>query len=731
LDYAIGLTVDILIVCFGLGLVIFVHELGHFAVAKLCGVKCEKFYLGFDFGGLRFCKFRWGETEYGIGIFPLGGYVKMLGQEDNPARLREEMERAKQQGSEETEEGTPGLGTSVPSQSVPSQSVPSQSVPSQSSASNEPSDLPPSPLPLSYDPRSFLAKSVPRRMAIISAGVIMNLIFAFIVSVVVFGIGVPETPCVVGEVYAGEAAWQANIRPGDEILEIAGKKMHKFRDLNMAITLGDIDPQKGVPFLIRRDGKEMTITVKPSNTLGIFAIGVSAQKSTKLYANKRTWVVFNRHAIVPGSAAGLAKPPFCNDDKIVQIDSTPITNYAQINTELAQKADKKIRVVVERAEKNTMGIPTGVIRRIETTVDPEPMRHLGLVMAMGTITAVQADSPAKAAGIKPGDRLLDAGDPMTLPDRLARQAGKTIELKLERGEKKEPIVCSVRLREPTELTPSVFRNSPVGVPALGIACRVLSKVEQVLKGSPADKAGMKPGDVIVQAKIIPPGQKKLDELGVHWTEDLAGGGSISFDEKNNNWPSFVNALQGTLPGTTFELTLLRDGQKQTAPPPGLPPMQLTTTTEAYEPERGLLFEPMTFPSRAGSLGEMLALGGARTLDDVTFVFRTVRALGTGQVPMRGLAGPVGIIRVALQAADEGIVTFLLFLVFLSANLAVVNFLPIPVLDGGHIVLLCYEGIRGKPASETVQAVLAYLGLAFILGLMIWLFGLDLNLISRH
>ena len=71
-------------------------------------MKCEKFYLGFDIAGLKFCKFRWGETEYGIGILPLGGYVKMLGQEDNPAKLREEMERAKQRkerGERERGEG--------------------------------------------------------------------------------------------------------------------------------------------------------------------------------------------------------------------------------------------------------------------------------------------------------------------------------------------------------------------------------------------------------------------------------------------------------------------------------------------------------------------------------------------------------------------------------------------------------------------------------------------------
>ena len=82
-------------------LLIIVHELGHFLAAKLCGVKCEKFYVGFDppikiFGfrlPSRIARFRWGETEYGIGILPLGGYVKMLGQDDNPVNAKKEAER--------------------------------------------------------------------------------------------------------------------------------------------------------------------------------------------------------------------------------------------------------------------------------------------------------------------------------------------------------------------------------------------------------------------------------------------------------------------------------------------------------------------------------------------------------------------------------------------------------------------------------------------------------------
>ena len=125
----------ILQVAIGLGFVIFVHELGHFLVAKACGVKCEKFYIGFDINGWNLGKFTWGETEYGIGILPLGGYVKMLGQDDNPAAAAREAQRAK----DIIESG----------------------------------DLPPEPTDdphPAWDPRSYPAQSVPERMAIISAG---------------------------------------------------------------------------------------------------------------------------------------------------------------------------------------------------------------------------------------------------------------------------------------------------------------------------------------------------------------------------------------------------------------------------------------------------------------------------------------------------------------------------------------------------------------------------------
>src|SRR6056297_1612019 len=96
-------------VALGIGLVIFVHELGHFVAAKTFGVKCEKFYVGFDpplkIGPIKFPrtlgKFTYGETEYGIGILPLGGYVKMLGQDDDPRKAEAEAERIRLAGGDD------------------------------------------------------------------------------------------------------------------------------------------------------------------------------------------------------------------------------------------------------------------------------------------------------------------------------------------------------------------------------------------------------------------------------------------------------------------------------------------------------------------------------------------------------------------------------------------------------------------------------------------------------
>ena len=182
----------------GLTFVIFVHELGHFLVAKACGVKCEKFYVGFDFFEFQIpftqwkiprslIKFQWGETEYGLGSLPLGGYVKMLGQDDDPRNAEAEASshrspaeaatcgrRHRRAGADRRRQNDPARPAQLPGQAVPA------------------------------------------RMAIISAGVIMNLIFAVILAAVAYQLGVEEMPAIVGSTSPGGPAWVEGIQPGSQ-----------------------------------------------------------------------------------------------------------------------------------------------------------------------------------------------------------------------------------------------------------------------------------------------------------------------------------------------------------------------------------------------------------------------------------------------------------------------------------------------------------------------------------
>src|SRR5207237_3629794 len=99
---------------------------------------------------------------------------------------------------------------------------------------------------------------------------------------------------------------------------------------------------------------------------------------------------------------------------------------------------------------------------------------------------------------------------------------------------------------------------------------------------------------------------------------------------------------------------------------------------------------------------------------------------TGRISTDQMGGPLTIGVVAYRIAGVDFWEFLFFLGLISVNLAVINFLPIPVLDGGHFVFLCYEKLRGKPASEGVRVGATYAGLALILCLMVFVLYLDIS-----
>jgi regulator of sigma E protease len=661
----------ILQVALGLGFVIFVHELGHFLVAKACGVKCEKFFLGFDVGGMKLASFKWGETEYGIGALPLGGYVKMLGQDDNPAAAAEEAHRAR--------------------------------------AALESGDLPPEPTSdphPAWDPRSYPAQSVPERMAIISAGVIMNVIFAVLMASWALGLGVREMTCELSSVRPGGAAWRAGLRTGDHITAIGGRKNPIFTDLRNGVTLGDV--AKGVEFTIHRpaDDSTRTVTLHPDTDLGVPTVGVTSPFSVTLPGDLADGL--------PGSA-GKAVPPLEAGDTIRGVDGTPVKTYAELVAALSRQPYKAAQLSVERRTKAG--------ERVMVTLPPQPVRTTGLVMTAGLVKAVQDDSPAAVAGLKPGDRIMaidgePIGDPLVVDQRLRGLAGKTVKLAVDRAG--TAVVMDVEPRAVTWIEDPRWPASPVALSAIGAAIGVDATVAAVEVGSPAAAAGVQPGERVVRVAFVEPGK-----------QEPAADAWLDLSEKSSSWPYAASVLQQVREGTKLMLEVEPAGDAAAGGKRRQVQLSTTTADDQFVIDRGLVFEPVYEIVRAASFFDALSRGGRKAFENLSHVYRFLSKLTSNQISPRLLGGPIEIAKQAGKSAEEGFSHFLLFLTMLSANLAVVNFLPIPVLDGGHMVFLVYEWIRGKPPSEKVVAVLSYLGLALILSLMMFVFGLDLGLIPRR
>ena len=675
-------------VAIGLGFVIFVHELGHFAVAKMCGVQCDKFMIGFDVGGLKISK-KWGETVYGIGIIPLGGYVKMLGQDDDPSKIAEQVEQSRLDPQREGVEVTGPGGEKY-----------------------------------KVDPRSYLAKSVPQRMAIISAGVIMNVIFAFIFAVIAFGLGVPYVPSIVSQTVPGSPAWQANLRTGDDIVEIGDVRDPSFSQLTGKVTLADLE--QGLPLVIRHgvSGTESTVTLHPrqQDGKGLAKIGIVSPYSLQLVKEQ---------PVRTGSAAARADG-FQGGDEIIQVHGNPVENYQQLVTELVAQVDQPLKITVRRDGKekrigNENTIEGG--EKVTVEVAPNPMRRLGLVMKMGPVVATQQDSPAKAAKLPTGhsivaittpdgrfsnaagDQLLD---PLALPHLLRKLSNKndgaTIQLSFSDSSE-----VSVKQRKVDWLDSDSTPGTPVSLSSLGIAYEVRNVVVAVTANSPAEQAGLQAGDELVAAEISFP------QADGETTENL----SIQLGD-HPNFAMLIGTLQRLPTETKVGLTYRR-GEKENqvvlqAKPDSEHPVYLV--------DRGFILDTLQRVREAKTVAEQFQLGWNRTVESLTLVYRFLQKLGT-QVPVTALGGPETIAKAAFYSASEGTAALLIFLTMLSANLAVVNFLPIPILDGGHMVFLAYEGIFRRPANEKFVVAMHMAGFAFIIGLMLFLIALDRGLIPRN
>lgn len=708
-------------VAIGLGFVIFVHELGHFLVAKACGVKCEKFYVGFDFFDVKIgnvvilpralFKYKWGETEYGLGIIPLGGYVKMLGQDDNPANAERELERTRvyKDGVAANEDGDE---SHIPSGDLPPEPT---------------SDTPPA---YELDPRSYTAKSVPQRMAIISAGVIMNLIFAVIFAAIAYGPGVRYTPTIVGAVQPGSPAYTAGVRPDDYIVSLNGgersTQLRWERELRMAFGLSGGEK---VPVTVGRGtgpaGKEFAeeidlvlVPEKADPEMPVATIGVLPA----------TDLVVSPYTLKGGSHPTTEQAGFQAGDRIVRVkgefgelEPKSGTDFERL---LANHPDQTLTVVVSRMPEESEGDDQARPVEVELVLPPTPLRTLGLQMKMLPVDGVQKDSPAAAAGVKEGDILVAFDgqpivDPTSLDDAALALAqanpGQAATLEIERDGKRETL--DIVPRERTQRNVISMPTISANVDSLGISIPVDQEVVAVDPAGPAAKVDLQPGDRIVAFafEIDEAARKKYAEKDVEFDtkkRDL---------EYPKSW-TFIDAVVQEQMAPEVRLKLWRERGDAVAEVT----LDPAIVDGRYQSDRGVALEALERVRVAEGPIDAIRLGVRETWDGIVMVAFTLQKLVTGGVSVTALGGPLTIVHAAKSQADQGIPRFLIFLTLLSANLAVMNFLPIPVLDGGHMMFLIFEGIRGKPLNEKWQMALTVAGLFMVMGLMVGVMALDLT-----
>lgn len=681
-----------------LGLVIFVHELGHFLVAKLCGVKCEKFYVGFDvpikLGPWRLprsiVKFQRGETEYGVGIIPLGGYVKMLGQDDNPANAAAESERIKVQSGDEATD------------------VNESSSDSKGRQLSQPPKL---------DPRSYPAKSVPQRMAIISAGVVMNVIFAVIFATVAYRMGVEFVPCVISATSPGYPAWEAGLQSGDKIIQIGkvGKENDQLRfDKDLKPKVITASQNNDLHFKIRRGDQKEWFSLQPlDQESGMKVIGVAPPWTATL-------------GISPERLAKQFDPPFVGEITIMEIAGQAIEGDGnRLQSILAQHPDEVLSVRVARApgEEIEGSDSSAESEWVDYQWSPLARRTIGIHMQISPVVAVQKNSPAADAGLLPEDRLhtIDGeplGDPLVLNQRLNRLAGREVKIEVQRKNEKDEwasVELVVKPRLAKTLSLGSRPGEPHGVETLGIAFHVRNTVAAVEPGSPAEEAGVSAGDQIWSATFIPDNPREEEkELEIFQNHD-----PIAISETKPTWPFIVERMQLSQKDTRIKLTVVQDrnGEQITLEP--------VDSDEWFYAQRGIRPLILKRIRTAASWGEALQLGLRETGQGLMLVVKVLQRVTTGSIPLTSLGGPGTILYVAGMEASQGLATLLIFLTVLSANLAVVNFLPIPVLDGGHMLFLLVEGLRGKPLDEQLQMRISMFGGMIILSLMLFVIGLDL------
>ena len=598
----------IILAVLGFGFIVFIHELGHFLAAKLFKVKVKAFSLGFPPTILHR---QVGETDYRLGVIPLGGYVSMLG--EDPAEA--------------------------------------------------PAD----------DPRALPNIRPWKRAVIFLGGVTLNVVSAIVIYMVASVIGIEVTPPVVGGVADPSPAKAAGFAAGDRIVSIDGERLDSFDDIRILVVLGALNHPDHA-FTVRVEGRDepTMVTSRRSEDSPLPLLGLHPPVLSTLGELEPG---------CPAEQAGL-KP----GDRILAIDGRPVKFINECVDQIERLPEKPFTITVERSTGAVVEIGSDAAppktRRVTLSVDPATIRvpDYGL-LPLERVNGVVDGSPAETAGLNPGDYVLHVGahayptrDELT---RTVRESqGNPVSLKVWRDGQTLDF----------EIAPAL--DTLLGCHLLGV------------------KFGPQP-DPPTLTRLGKPGAAA--DAGIPDMSRL-----VSIDGKDTkNWRRFSDHYPG-FDGKAIEVGYTEPESDEvktvTVEPRRVPP---ETFFAGVTPKEAMTEDLKSIGNPVSALGY-----GLKKIKRVVLLqYESLRAMLNRNVSTQELSGPVRIGVGLYKMAEAGWGRFFSFLGIISVAIALLNAMPVPPLDGGHVMFVVVEKLIRRPVPQKVRSVVTAAGAILLLGLV--------------
>ena len=670
---------NLLLIVLGFGLLIAVHEAGHFLAAKWAGIRVHVFAIGMGpvlvswrrgvgarlgstepvvaarFGkpaslmsDSELTQHGIGETEYSLRLLPLGGFVGMLGQDDlDPAAT-------------------------------------------------------------SADPRSYQRTPVGKRMVVISAGVVMNLVLAIGLFMVAFLAGVRFEAPVVGAAGANPGG----LRPGDRIVSINGSPTRTFADIQIAAAMSR--PGTSLSMEVARPGTpellEITATPQVRPGVGLRTLDVAPASDTTLLADRESVRTVQELLERTGLASHGVGPGWT----LVKAGDRPVVVAEDLRAAAAASGGNPIPTEWRSPDGRLVTAPLPVDPELQWMTTPAradgvKMAHRGL-LGLSPLARVERVMPrAPAHGIlHDGDVLLRVGDmdgprPGDVAGLAAPRAGETLSLRVLRGGRTLDLVTPVG----SDGLIGIQLGYAEGVPLLAECIDAVA-----VSGRGTETSAPTPAAAL-ELPALTRVERVADRPVSNWREirealraALAGGGAF---------PRQVE-LQVALPDGGSRTVSLRVEEADAAAVAALA-WSASLPPGAFEPL-------MVTLSADGNPLRAVAMGFQQTGRLVQLTYLTIDRLVRGSVAVKELRGPVGIVHAGTTVADRGLMYVVFFLAMISVNLAVLNFLPLPIVDGGMFLYLVYEKLTGRPPPPRVQGAATLAGLCLLACLFLLTFYND-------